>query len=245
LVYRRRIARIAVVPVRKAIFALPCVLTIACTRVLGIDGTYAPALGPPQGEGGAPAQIDAGNGGRDTRPPDPLAAGGEPDGTGGNVSMPPEVGGTPVLPMDAGHNCLPTEKWCGTACLEISPAVGCGDVGCGACAVPDANEHAVCTDGKCETVCNNGFVRSATGACATEPPATGGAGGTSGAGGTTPGGAGGTQTGGSGGTTPCDPLACPTCSRGFEGCCIPAIPNGLPSRCGCFYFPPLCTARVG
>ena len=64
-----------------------------------------------------------------------------------------------------------------------------------------------------------------------------GSGGATGSGGTT-------DTGGAGRPPPCDPLQCPACNRGFEGCCIPALP-GVPSRCGCFYFPPLCTARVG
>jgi hypothetical protein len=219
----------------KAFLLVPAVAA-ACSQVLGIDGQYAPAE-EATGTGGNGELREAGTGGVKVFIPPDIAV--PPSGgAGGEGPGPPagETGGAPI-PL-----CASGEKWCG-ACVAQEPTVGCNAASCSPCTQSDPNGRAVCENhGACGLRCNDGYLEEDL-RCVPMPAGAGGStgsGGADGAGGTT--GSGGAGTGGR--PAPCDPLQCPACNRGFEGCCIPAVP-GVSSRCGCFYFPPLCTARVG
>ncbi len=220
---------------------IPCLLAAACSQLLGIDGRYSrdenapPASGRPEvmdsGAGGSPGQqppTAGGVAGTETEAQTPLV-------------LPPAVPGMPpFVGHDAGRSpCGPGYKVCGDVCTETTPEHGCGGPRCDPC-LGHTNAHTTCgKDGACESICNPGFV-PAGGECVAQMN-TGGA---PGAGGAPPAEDAGSSAGGSSEPVRCNPLDCPTCNRGFEGCCIPAGPDGTASRCGCFYFPPLCTARV-
>jgi hypothetical protein len=226
----------------------------ACTTVLGIDGNYTSISDVP-GAGGHSGTLDAAAAGRAPMQSPPLAAGGTNASGGYPNELPPppfqSAGGTPAPrhEPDAGPKTCPIgQKPCGGVCVPKDASYGCATAACTPCMVTDPNAHAICDEaGACNVACNAGLVRNVD-HCERHVDA--GAGGATGSGGTGSGGSGsggnpgngGTGTGGRGGM--CNPLACPTCSRGFEGCCIPAVP-GIPSHCGCFYFPPLCTQDVG
>ncbi|HVW24854.1 MAG TPA: hypothetical protein VHC69_05760 [Polyangiaceae bacterium] len=225
-----------------------CLLAAACSQLLGIDGQYERDQEGPAA-GGRLVLPDAATGGA-VEPPPISAGSAAAGGSGGQMQMPvlqpPEMIGTPppVLPpreRDAGRSlCQPGFKICGEVCTPMTPATGCAAPTCNACNTP-ANSHTSCSaDGACESICDAGFVPA--GSECVPQKATGGAGGREGAGDAPPDAG---ENGGAPSDEPCDPLKCPACNRGFEGCCIPPAPDGTPSRCGCFYFPPLCTARVG
>jgi hypothetical protein len=237
---------------------LSSILAAACSQLLGIDGRYSREDQPVTASGGHAEgePPDAGNrsggsGGAPDVTPGPPSAGGA-GGVPGELGPPPfEAGGAEgVTPpeVDAGRQpCAAGSKVCGDGCSPMTPENGCGSISCEPCGA-HANARTSCSkDGACEAVCNTGFVPPAAGPdCVPQPASAGGA--SAGAGGASSSG-GASQSGGAGGTggsgSVCDPLECPACNRGFEGCCIPAVPGGLASRCGCFYFPPLCTTRVG
>ncbi len=124
--------------------------------------------------------------------------------------------------------------------------------------------HTLCGDtGFCAFACDDGYVQNAAnngcdpmgegaggatsgGAGGTSPVEAGGA--SSGGGSGSSGGSGGFSSGGAGGSSsPCDPLRCPICNRGFEGCCtIANVPKiGTPAHCGCYYFPFVCADAIG
>jgi hypothetical protein len=233
--------------VRSSVIAVTsCLLAAACSQLLGIDGRYERDEETPAA-GGRLAVPDAGTGGAMDPPPMSVGSAG---GTGGEmqtpVLQPPEAGGAPpIVPQsrerDAGRSlCQLGSKLCGEVCTPMTPASGCAGLTCEPCMTP-ANAHTSCSDGgACESICNPGFVPAGSECVPQKAPS--GAGGHEGTGGAPP------DAGSSGGAPsdePCDPLKCPACNRGFEGCCIPPQPDGTPARCGCFYFPPLCTARVG
>jgi hypothetical protein len=232
---------------------------LACTTVLGIDGNYTSISEAPPGAGGRSGSLDAMAAGR---PPDQKPASGSggatTTGSGGYPNeLPPapfdSAGGSPShhADPDAGQRCPTGQKWCEGACVPKDPLHGCATPECGPCKVADPNAHAICDEiGVCVVMCNAGLVPNAN-QCERRPdagaggaPAAGGATGDGGkgAGGFT--GDGGQSTGSGGRPAICNPLACPNCSRGFEGCCVPALP-GKPAHCGCFYVPPLCTDDVG
>ena len=232
---------------------------VACTTVLGIDGNYTSISEAPPGAGGKGGSFDAAAAGR---PPaqNPVSSNGGSSmtGSGGypNELPPPPfdaAGGTTThhADPDAGPKCPTGQKWCDGACVPKDPQHGCATVQCAPCMVADPNAHAVCDEiGTCDVMCNGDLVRNVN-RCDRRPDAGAGgapaAGGATGDGGKGTGGVmgnGGQITGTGGRGNVCNPLACPNCSRGFEGCCIPAVP-GMPSHCGCFYFPPLCTPDVG
>ncbi len=232
------------------------ILAAACSQLLGIDGRYSRADEEAPGAGGRPEHHDAGsigegvpegNGGQAEPPPDVSSAGGAPGGSTGELGPPPfEMGGEGSMPpstRDAGSQpCALGSKVCGDTCTPMSPDNGCGGPTCDRCKA-HANAHTSCAaDGACESVCNPGF-DAVNAECVAHQSGTGGTPGTGGAGTGGTNGSGGRGSGGSNGT--CDPLQCPACNSGFEGCCIPGVPNGPPSRCGCFYLPLFCTARVG
>jgi hypothetical protein len=223
------------------------VLAAACSQLLGIDNRYSREDQAATASGGspddvAPADADkpSGNGGDAVgRPPDPMAAGGAAGGPPGELGPPPfESGGSASVPAstkDAGPAaCQAGHKLCGDVCMPTTPEHGCGGISCAPCIAHENAGTSCSKDAACESVCNPGFA-VVNSVCVLQPSGTGGSGGAGGA----------TGSGGTGGSSDdCDPLQCPACSRGFEGCCIPAVP-GVPGHCGCFYFPPLCTARVG
>ena len=226
-----------------ALAVLSCLLAAACSQLLGIDGHYSRDESAPLpnttpgvidagavGSGGHPAMSTGGAGGAATETQMPLV-------------LPPAVPGKPPHDgHDAGRSaCGPGYKVCGDVCTEITPEHGCAGLRCDPC-MAHANAHTSCSkDGACESICNNGFMPAGTD-CVPQT-ASGGAPGAGGAPPSPP-----SEDAGPSGGAPsepqtCNPLECPTCNRGFEGCCIPAAPN-VPSRCGCFYFPPLCTIKV-
>jgi hypothetical protein len=223
---------------------MSCLLAAACSQLLGIDGRYSRDEAA-HAAGGQPEMTDSGSGGSmDLIPASTGASGGAAGETQLPLVLPPATPGAPPphLGRDAGAGrspCADGFKVCGDVCTAMTPASGCGGPKCDACHSP-INAHTSCgTNGACEAICNEGFVPNGADCM---PKGSGGAPGNGGAGGSP------SPDAGSGGRSsnpgPCDPLQCPACNRGFEGCCIPAAPNGTPSRCGCFYFPPLCTTKV-
>jgi hypothetical protein len=222
-------------------------LAAACSQLLGIDGRYSRDEAA-RASGGQPEMTDSGAGGSTDQVPATASATAS-GGTAGEAQiplvLPPATPGAPPphLGRDAGVGrspCAEGYKVCGDVCTAMTPAFGCGGPRCDAC-IPHANAHTSCgMDGACESICNEGFVPMGADCI---PKGSGGTPSRGGAGGSPSPDAG---SGGGGSTMPepCDPLQCPTCNRGFEGCCIPAGPDGTPSRCGCFYLPLLCTTKV-
>jgi hypothetical protein len=226
----------------EALAVISCLLAAACSQLLGIDGRYSRDESSPVPSAG-PGVLDAGAAGSAEQPAMNMGgAGGSAMETQMQLVLPPAVPGKPPhVEPDAGRSpCMPGYKVCGEVCTEIAPEHGCGGLRCEPC-LAHANAHTSCgKDGACESICNAGFMPA--GADCVPQTASGGA---PGAGGAPPSKVDAGSTGGASSTPEtCDPLECPTCNRGFEGCCIPAAPDGTPSRCGCFYFPPLCTIKV-
>jgi hypothetical protein len=225
--------------------AVSCLLAAACSQLLGIDGRYSRDEAEPTPN--HPLEVvDSGAGGSAEQPPMNVsgAAGRIADEAQMPLGLPPAWPGMPPqMEHDAGRSrCANGYKVCGDGCAPMTPEHGCASLTCDPCMAP-ANARTSCgKDGACDSICNPGFV-PANHECV---PQTGSGGAPAGAGGAPPS----VVDAGSGGhgssePAPCDPLNCPTCNRGFEGCCIPPSLDGtVPSRCGCFYLPLVCTLKV-
>ncbi|GMV14261.1 MAG: hypothetical protein HS104_31365 [Polyangiaceae bacterium] len=214
-------------------FALVCFALLGVGCALGEevsdDKSAVAAAEPAAGAGGEPGSSEGGAAG--------LGAAGAPDdGTGGDT--PTSSGGAAnAQGGDTGGSagappmCASGEKLCDTGCVERTPEVGCGSVGCTPCNKPPANSKPTCDGALCDFECLPGFVRSGF-ACVSEQG--GGTGGSGGSGGSS--GSGGAAAGGSGGglnvcvapCTPSDPTSQFLCvaacvSKGGVGLCAPAL----------------------